>query len=202
MPKSEVIKPPVLLIFIKNPIAGKTKTRLAATVGNDEALRIYDLLLQHTRNQAAQLEAKRLLYYSEFIDEEDDWEDTLFDKYVQWGDSLGKRMANAFDDAFSIGEKAIIIGSDCAELSTEILEDALAALDEKDFVVGPAKDGGYYLIGMSKFQPEVFENIEWSTDAVLPSTIERINTLNATYALLPTLSDVDTEADWDVVGWE
>lgn len=191
---------PVLIIFIKNPIAGKTKTRLAKTLGNEEALRIYGLLLQHTRKQSQALEAKRMLYYSEFINEEDDWSDTSFDKYIQWGKSLGERMANAFDQAFSLGQKAIIIGSDCAELSTKILQDALDALDKHDFVIGPAIDGGYYLIGMSSYQPEVFENIEWSTDAVLSSTLKRINDLGASHFLLPSLSDVDTEEDWNAVG--
>lgn len=191
-----------LLIFIKNPIKGKAKTRLAATVGDDEALRIYLELLKHTRNIAIQINAKRNLFYSHFIDNNDEWNATDFDKQLQINGDLGKKMTNGFQTVFEKkATKAIIIGSDCASLTTDIINDAFAKLDTNDFVIGPADDGGYYLIGMTSFSSEIFENIAWSTEAVFPQTIDIIKKSNKTYALLPTLSDIDYEEDWKKYGW-
>ena len=190
-----------LLIFIKNPIKGKAKTRLAKTVGDDEALRIYVELLQHTRKIASKVEAERCVYYTYFIDTEDDWLPTLFKKYLQNGDGLGDRMAKGFKKAFETSEKVVIIGSDCASLTTEIIESAFIALEKHDFVIGPAEDGGYYLLGMSAFMPFVFDGVVWSSESVFNKTIENITTHQKTYHLLPVLSDIDTEEDWKKYGW-
>lgn len=191
-----------LIIFIKNPEKGKVKTRLAATVGDDQAMNIYLALLGHTRKIAFSIEASRLLFYSTFVDDRDDWSNKHFSKYLQNGNGLGIRMANAFKSAFEKHQKVVIIGSDCASLTTEIAEQAFAQLGEHDFVVGPAKDGGYYLLGMNVYYPQVFENIEWSTASVLSRTLENIQTLKKNYFLLPELSDIDNEADWETYGWE
>lgn len=191
-----------LLIFIKNPIKGKTKTRLAATVGDDEALRIYLELLQHTRNIATEIEAHRNLFYSHFIDNSDEWGNSDFDKQIQIEGDLGKKMAAGFQAAFEKGAtKVVIIGSDCASLTKAIVDAAFAKLETHDFVIGPAEDGGYYLIGMKVFTPEIFQNITWSTEQVLPQTIEIMTNKNKSYALLPTLSDIDYEEDWLKYGW-
>ncbi|MEL6945483.1 MAG: TIGR04282 family arsenosugar biosynthesis glycosyltransferase, partial [Bacteroidota bacterium] len=96
----------------------------------------------------------------------------------------------------------IIIGSDCASLTTSIVKEAFVSLDAHDFVIGPAKDGGYYLLGMRTFQPSVFEDIEWSTEQVFANTIRNIKKLNASYALMPVLSDIDYWEDWLEYGWE
>lgn len=191
-----------LLIFIKNPIKGRAKTRLAATVGDDEALRIYLELLKHTRNIASKIDTHRNLFYSHFIDNKDEWSNDEFDKQLQIDGDLGEKMAAGFQTAFEKGAtKAVIVGSDCASLTTEILESAFAKLETKDFVIGPADDGGYYLIGMKVFTPKVFENIDWSTEKVFPQTVDFINQQNKTYTLLPTLSDIDYEEDWVKYGW-
>jgi len=191
-----------LLIFIKNPIKGRAKTRLAATVGDDEALRIYKELLKHTRNIANKIEAERNLFYSHFIDNNDEWNNDEFDKQLQIDGDLGEKMAAGFQTAFENGAtKAVIVGSDCASLTTEIVESAFTKLETNDFVIGPADDGGYYLIGMKTFLPKVFENIDWSTEKVFPQTIDFINQQNKTYALLPMLSDIDYEEDWVKYGW-
>jgi uncharacterized protein len=186
----------VLLLFIKNPILGKVKTRLAATVGNDAALDIYTQLLYYTRCLAEQVEAVRFLFYSDFIAQKDDWQTTHFVKKIQSGKHLGERMYNAFDEALEKHDKAVIIGSDCATLSLTIIERAYAALAHYDVVLGPAKDGGYYLLGLKKSNKALFEGIDWSTDQVLKQSIERIETQQLSYFLLPLLSDVDTEEDW------
>ncbi len=190
-----------LLIFIKNPVKGKVKTRLAQTVGEDQALMIYLELLRHTRDIAQQVDANRLLYYSHFIDQEDEWSKDIFHKVLQQGNDLGAKMGNAFEQALSTHKKAVIIGSDCASLTPEIVNEAFRLLDHYDFVLGPAIDGGYYLLGMKSFYPEVFENIAWSTDEVAAATIDRIDALHKTYSLLPLLSDIDYEEDWKKYGW-
>lgn len=190
-----------LLIFIKNPIKGKAKTRLAKTVGDEEALRIYKELLRHTRQVTEQVAAKRHLYYAYFIDTEDEWPITSFQKYLQQGGGLGERMTNAFRHAFQDAQKVVIIGSDCATLTPNLIEQAFEQLTNHDFVIGPAEDGGYYLLGMQALMPFVFENVRWSSPTVLNQTIEHIKSHHKTYCLLPILSDIDTEADWKKYGW-
>lgn len=186
-----------LIIFIKNPVKGKVKTRIAATTGNDEALVIYLQLLQFTRLLTEQITCERFLFYSDFIDNNDDWSALSFEKNVQNGFDLGDRMKNAFEFIFSKNiKKALIIGSDCAELTENIVNNAFQELDSHDFVIGPADDGGYYLLGMSSFEPSVFDNIVWSSDSVFSKTIENITLREKSFALLPMLSDTDTEADW------
>jgi hypothetical protein len=191
-----------ILIFIKNAELGKVKTRLAATVGNEKALQIYLALLKHTRSIAQQIAVDRLLFYSSFIDHNDEWPSADFSKHLQTGTDLGQRMINAFQFAFENYEKVLIIGSDCASLTSEIIQKAFDLLEQNDFVIGPAMDGGYYLLGMNKFQPEVFQNIEWSTETVLQSTITQIKALSQSYQLLPELSDIDHAVDWEKYGWD
>lgn len=190
-----------LIIFIKNPELGKVKTRLAATVGDEMALKIYGALLEHTRNIALALRVNRHLYYSQFIDPNDSWNANYFHKYLQSSGDLGQKMAQAFKSILNTHSKAIIIGSDCASLSPEIIDEAFVQLDNHDFVIGPATDGGYYLLGMKQLFLPVFEEVAWSTDQVFATTIERITAVNASYYLLPELSDIDYEEDWNQFGW-
>lgn len=191
-----------LIIFIKNPEKGKVKTRLAKTVGDDQALRIYLALLEHTRRIALSLDAERYVFYSSFIAEDDDWLARDFRQALQASGDLGQRMIAAFQTAFQEHQKVVIIGSDCASLTSEMVEAAFQRLDEHDFVIGPAIDGGYYLLGMRSFEPSVFQDIEWSTESVFTETVARIKRLNKTYALLSELSDIDYEEDWAKYGWE
>ncbi len=191
-----------LLIFIKNPELGKAKTRLAATVGDERALAIYMELLKHTRKIAEETTADRLLFYSKFIDTKDEWVADKFQKQLQIKGGLGEKMQAAFQFALQKYDKAVIMGSDCASLTPEIVAEAFQKLDEVPYVVGPAKDGGYYLLGMRQFSPSLFENIAWSTEEVLPTTLARIEALNESYHLLPELSDIDYEEDWLKYGWE
>lgn len=186
-----------LLIFIRNPQLGRVKTRLARTVGDAEALRIYHVLLEKTRAAALGVEAGRRLLYSDFIDTNDAWPNDRFHKLVQGTGDLGERMAQAFREAFADGaRKAVIIGSDCPRLDGAVLRAAFERLDESDFVLGPVPDGGYYLLGMKQMESSVFEGIEWSTDTVRARTLEKIRAAGKTCSLLPELTDVDTEADW------
>ena len=198
----EVVDDNALLIFIKNPEKGKVKTRLAQTVGEDKALKIYKALLSHTRNIAEALPVHRYLFYSQYINEADEWSTTHFEKRLQIEADLGSKMAVAFQQVLAKHSKAIIIGSDCASLTPEIVYSAFDKLNKFPYVIGPAEDGGYYLLGMREFTPTLFRDIAWSTESVLPTTLQKIKNLNKDYFLLPILSDIDYESDWEKHGWD
>ena len=184
----------LLIIFTRNPELGKCKTRLAAKVGDLAALDIYNFLLRHTVSITQNLQVDKYVYYSEEIWENDIWKNDFYQKKLQNGIDLGQRMMNAFDDGFKNGyQKIIIIGSDMYDLSQIDLEEAFSILDENNFVVGPAEDGGYYLLGMSKPNASVFQNKDWGTPTVLEATLNDLNQEN--YALLPSKNDVDHYED-------
>jgi len=182
-----------LIIFIKNPILGKVKSRLALTIGKENALGIYLDLLEKTRRETRKVNAKRMLYYSTYIDNNDEWNQRYFFKHLQKGKDLGERMRNAFEEALQY--KTIIIGSDCYEISSAIIEEAFLALDKFDIVIGPANDGGYYLLGTKSFYPSLFENIDWSTERVLQQTLDCAYRQNLSIAFLKELVDLDTFSD-------
>lgn len=190
-----------LLIFIKNPELGKVKTRLAETVGAARALQIYEALLGHTRRVALEVPATRYLYYSSFVDQGDHWASADFSKAVQLPGDLGSRMNSAFEQVLTQHAKAVIIGSDCASLTAAIVQEAFQALDAHDFVIGPAEDGGYYLLGMRAPAPWIFQDVDWSTEAVLDQTLRKIQAYQKTCRLLTRLSDIDYEEDWEQHGW-
>jgi rSAM/selenodomain-associated transferase 1 len=192
-----------LIVMIKNPIPGKTKTRLAQDVGDELALRMYGILLDYTRKQALALEdTTRYLFYSEWIVTDDEWAGGHFVKAVQRGNDLGARMHDAFDRAFTDGhDRAVIIGSDCPGVTTASLEEAFERLNDTDVVIGPALDGGYYLLGLRSPQPSLFRNMEWSTQTVGEETRARARVQALSVAELKPLSDVDHLEDWLGYGW-
>ena len=179
-----------LIIFTRNPELGKGKRRLAATVGDQAALDIYKFLLDHTRSITRDLQATKQIWYSEKVHENDAWDNDVYEKYVQEGDDLGKRMKSAFQIAFNNYDHVIIIGSDMYDMSQEDLENAFQQLESHDAVIGPAQDGGYYLLGFTKKLVEgIFENKEWGTETVLAETLNDLKSVN--YATLETRNDVD-----------
>lgn len=171
-------------------------------MGDDRALAIYKALLEHTRKLTLPVAASRFLFYSNEINHQDDWSTEDFRKEVQVDGDLGDRMKAAFAKAFEKHERVLIIGSDCASLTTEIVEAGFAALEQHDFVLGPALDGGYYLLGMNKYTSALFEAVPWSTETVGQITRDRIEAMGKSCFLLPTLSDIDFEEDWEKWGWE
>lgn len=186
----------LLIIFYRNPQAGKVKTRLAATLGDEKALEIFVKLSSHIRDITENLTVDKIVFYSDAIEQGDLWTDTAYLKALQRGDDLGARMKNAFAEGFRSGYISVcIIGTDCYELTEEVLARSFEALKTADAVVGPARDGGYYLLGMNKPFPELFDNKPWSTDTVSRKTIEDLDLLGLKYAILPVLRDVDTEDD-------
>lgn len=186
----------VLLIFIKNPELGKVKTRLAKSIGEKKALQIYKELLKNTISVAENTDARRQVWYSSFIDYEDGIAPEKFEKYLQSGSDLGERMKYSFQQVFEGGvERAVIIGSDCPDLNERIVENAFNRLKENDLVIGPSEDGGYYLLGMNRFFETLFDEIEWSTESVLESTIQKANKIGLKVFQLPVLNDIDNIED-------
>lgn len=177
---------------------GKVKTRLAATLGNEKALKIYKLLLFHTNEISKNQPADKYIFYEDLINTEDLWQNKIYKKELQHGANLGERMKNAFGYLFKNGhEKIIIIGSDCNELTTDILNEGFQQLKRNDIVIGPAKDGGYYLLGMNQFIPELFDDKKWSSGSVYEDTVNQIKKMDKKFFSLPLLNDVDEENDID-----
>ena len=189
----------VLIIFFKNPIYGKVKTRLAASIGNDKALQVYNEMAAYTRLVTDKLPCDKIVFYSEHVEPDDIWT-TDYLKAVQKGIDLGEKMMNAFEAVFQTGyEKVLVIGTDCPTLKEILIQQAFASLDDQDIVVGPSEDGGYYLLGMKEPHPSLFKDITWSSPTVFGSTIEACAKLNLTYDLLPKLRDVDEKGDLEQI---
>lgn len=186
----------LLMLFVRNPELGKVKTRLAASVGPETALDIYLHLLRHTRDITQDLSMDKRVYYSERVEEEDLWPNEHYQKKVQPAGDLGGKMRAAFEAAFSEGyTSVVIIGSDCHQLTSEIINQAFEELKTHEVVIGPALDGGYYLLGMKRLYLDFFQNKRWSTEHVFPDTIADIERLHLSHTLLPYLSDIDELED-------
>lgn len=185
-----------LIIFVRKPELGKVKTRLAATMGEEKALEVYVQLLEHTNQISNSVNADKFVFYFNKIEENDLWSSDTFVKKLQSEGDLGEKMCSAFSTLFDEGYKqVVIIGSDCPQLTTEIIEDAFDMLQQNDAVLGPANDGGYYLLGIKKLYAVLFSNIKWSTDQVLSQTLAACDIAGLSNGLLPELRDIDTEAD-------
>src|SRR5690606_10865667 len=179
-------KKQLLIIFYRNPELGKVKTRLAASLGDDKALAIYLDLASHTRQITDAFDTDKVVFYSDHIDTDDNWSNDVYQKQLQHGHDLGERMHNAFDWALQSGYQSVcIIGTDCFDLTSELLYKAFNDLHTTDVVIGPARDGGYYLLGMNTLHADFFKNKEWGTHTVYSDTLEDIGNLDLEFALLP-----------------
>ena len=163
----------IIIVFTRNPELGKVKTRLAQTIGNNATLEVYINLLQHTEHVLNSLNCDVAVYYSEKIEQDDIWNKQQYTKFLQHGNHLGERMYNAFQQQFNLQyNKVVIVGSDLFDLKPQHITQAFKALEQTDAVIGPAKDGGYYLLGMTSLIRKVFDNKIWSSDTVLSDTIK------------------------------
>jgi len=136
-------------------------------------------LLEVTRLAALGVNAARQLYYGDFINQEDNWSPQDFEKKLQHGNDLGARMHEAFVKGFDEGyKKIVIIGSDCPEMDAQTLEEAFRKLEDHNVVIGPANDGGYYLLGLSQ-KVNIFENVDWSTESVFDQTLAQVKKTRA-----------------------
>lgn len=185
----------LLILFTRNPELGKVKSRLAKSIGEEKALLIYKELLQHTRNISGNIEADKRVYYSENIAVLDEWDTEVYEKKLQQGKDLGEKMLHAFKEGFTSGyENIIIIGSDIYDLQEAHIKQAFKELKQYDSVVGPAEDGGYYLLGMKTLISSVFENKNWGTESVLKDTLVDLDK-NHTISFLDMLNDIDLVSD-------
>ncbi len=184
-----------IVIFQKNADLGKVKTRLAATLGAEKTMQVYQTLVNHTHRVVCETAAHKWLYYSER--KESGWQSQSdYSICVQSGKDLGERMCHALGDVFASGANhVLIIGTDCPELKAEILQEAFEALTMYDLVVGPADDGGYYLLGMNRLYATLFSHKKWSTDSVLSDTLLDASNLGLRVHQLPQLRDIDNETD-------
>lgn len=184
-----------LLIFTRNPEPGKCKTRLAATIGDPAALAIYTFLLRHTAALCSSLsDTDKFVYYSEYLGDGSLWDPKIFRPRLQEGPDLGTRMQHAFQAAFEAGYKRVVlIGSDLYYLDTADLAGALDALRGNPVVIGPATDGGYYLMGLTQMIPGLFHDKAWGTNTVLQDTLEDLEGLQP--HMLDPRNDVDYYED-------
>mgnify|MGYP001603082538 FL=1 len=184
----------LLIIFTRNPVLGKVKTRLAKTVGDKTALDIYHFLLQKTKEVTKKISCDKKVYYSEKIIKDDLWDQSIYQKREQYGNDLGEKMKNAFNDGFKNNyEKIIVIGSDLFDLEPSHINEAFKKLNHNNVVIGPALDGGYYLIGLKKLHPKIFQNKNWGTSSVRKETLKNLEKVDV--HLLPMLNDVDVIED-------
>lgn len=191
------MKKRALIIFQKNAILGKVKTRISVDVGDVPAMEIYLELVRYTHQVCKEVDVPKFLFFSDFIPNDTSEYGQEYNFEVQEGNDLGSRMANAFERIFSKGyEEIIILGTDCGELESRILDNAYGLLEVNEVVIGPARDGGYYLLGMKKFFTDLFVNIPWSTEKVLFLTMEKLENKSRSCGLLEILSDVDRFEDW------
>ncbi|MEO6833064.1 MAG: TIGR04282 family arsenosugar biosynthesis glycosyltransferase [Chitinophagaceae bacterium] len=182
-----------LILFARKLELGKVKTRLAATLGEEEALEIYGRLLGHTRTVARVSNCDVHVFLTELIGD-DFWIE--FNTHQQIGLNLGQKMQHAFELVFELGyEKLIIIGSDCPGITPRHVKNAIESLNKVDVVFGPALDGGYYLMGMKQVLPRLFQEVNWSTSSVLFESLNRVEQAGKTYVLLEPLNDLDEEKD-------
>lgn len=184
----------LLLIFARNPEPGKVKTRLAADLGDDTALQIYKDLLRHTEKVSSAVNCDKAVFFTQKVSADPFFEGSEFRKEMQTGKDLGERMKNAFSEGFSKGySKIIIIGTDLFELEQQDLETAFSKLEDHDYVIGPAEDGGYYLLGMKKLNQAIFSNKTWSTENVLSETLQDMK--DEKVFLLKEKNDIDVFDD-------
>lgn len=184
----------LLIVFVKNILLGKVKTRLAKTIGDFGAFEVYKELVDITESETARIEGVDVhIYFSDQVIESK-WPGK--EKFVQVGDDLGQRMKQAFERGFKAGYKRIIgVGSDLPDLSADIMEEGLEALVDDDTVFGPSEDGGYYLVGMNQMIASIFENKEWSTEGLLDATRKELSDEGYSIKLLTELNDIDNVED-------
>ena len=183
----------LVIVFVKNIKLGKVKTRLAKTIGNQGAFEVYSELVNVTEKATEDLIADKHIYYSETV-MNTKWENDF--KTTQEGVDLGERMKNAFKKGFDAGyDRIVLIGSDLPDITLYHINKGLNALKQNEVVFGPAEDGGYYLVGLSKMHNFVFDNKPWSQTNLLEETLLELKKKSITFCTLDTLNDIDTYED-------
>lgn len=195
------MSPDRLVVFARAPILGAVKTRLVPPLSNEQALSLHRALVEDTLERLTRVGGnalERWLYLSEPLTSQEALEiPSAWTLALQNGDDLGSRMESAFRDALEEEEsgKVVLLGSDSPTLPLEYVGQAFKELVDREAVLGPAEDGGYYLVGCSTFVPELFRGIDWGTDRVLSQSKDALANANREFTLLPAWYDVDSEKD-------
>lgn len=191
-----------LIVFTRYPEAGKAKTRLIPALGEQGAADLSRRMTEHAVRMAREVPTSlELRFDGAGVEKMKAWLGNEWSYVSQGNGDLGERMKRAFQETFRQGvNKAVVIGTDCPGLTAKLVQTAFAALDSNDMVLGPAADGGYYLIGLKKNVPELFDGIPWGTENVFLETLARAKEAGCSVAFLETLNDVDRPDDIDV--WE
>ena len=188
-----------ILIFAKSPVVGKVKTRLAKSIGAEQACKVYEALLTQTLDTAIKAQLASVCCYT------NDTEHVFFNPWKQKGilfkqqvgADLGERMQQAFMNELKLVSSVVLIGSDCPIITKDHLGAALSVLNQDaEAVITPTHDGGYVLLGLKNHYPEIFSNIQWSTDQVYRQTAERFESRAIKWHQLNTLWDLDTAEDY------
>jgi len=196
-----------LIIFTRYPEVGKTKTRLIPALGAEGAAQLHCQLAEKTLIQARELQTNRGTDIEVHFTGGDrllmqNWLGSGIAYQKQAEGNLGERMAAAFQMVFNRGDRAIVtIGTDCPQLNAPLLAQAFEQLTANQVVLGAALDGGYYLIGLQRFIPELFIGINWSTEEVWQQTMAIVRHLNLSFACLPPLADIDRPEDLKLLGF-
>jgi hypothetical protein len=187
-----------LSIFVKAPRSGAVKTRLAAALGDDGACAAYRVMVATLLTGLKELAPVELRFTpDEALEEIVPWLRPGWSARPQGAGDLGARLAACFDAAFAAGaRRVVVIGSDCPTVTPADIEAAWAALNEFDVVLGPAVDGGYWLVGLNAPRAELFQDVPWSTERVLAATLKRAASAGLRVRQLRPLSDIDTLEDW------
>ncbi len=187
-----------LIVFVKAPRPGTVKTRLAEAIGAESACAAYRRIVATLLSQLQSLNAVELCFTpDDAADQVRGWLKDGWNSSPQAQGDLGQRLQSAFARAFDTGAKrVVVIGSDCPAVTDKDILEAWEILRTADVALGPATDGGYWLIGLREVHPELFRGIPWSTEKVFAQTLERIRRSGLRVQLLRELTDVDTEGDW------
>jgi rSAM/selenodomain-associated transferase 1 len=189
-----------VILFVKLPEKGKVKSRLAQHMHEDLVLRLYENMVMDTIDmlKKGRFPFRICFTPADASDKIAKWLGHEHPSFPQTGDDLGDRMEGAFVRVFAgVVHEALLIGSDIPGLTTEVIEEAFDALLRNDAVIGPADDGGYYLIGFRKrsFEPGIFHDMVWSTGTVFRETMDKLHDASLKVHVLPELTDVDTVED-------
>jgi len=193
-----------LILFVKYPQEGKVKTRLGKHIGYDRAARLYREFAQTSVQRFSRIPGVDFTIYFDPPEEEKPmraWLGEDFHYQAQPAGDLGERLRSVFEYWLPQRRRVFAMGSDSPDLPVEYIEQACKILQTKDVVIGPAEDGGYYLIGLSRYLPKLFDGVPWSTKEVLNATLQKADEIGASFELLPTWYDVDTLEDlgrWSV----
>ncbi len=190
--------PQKLIIFVKAPREGLVKTRLAASIGAPAAALAYRTLMKRLIDRLREIPAVELRYApDDALSEIQPWLQSAWTARPQGDGDLGSRLDRAFAEAFAEhADKVVVIGSDCPTVTARDIRQAWTGLSKHDLVLGPATDGGYWLIGLRKHAPRLFESIPWSTDTVFRETLKRAKETRLSLHHLRERKDIDTAQDW------